>query len=921
MLISDPTKGRHRTPQTRTKATARHALSPVRTRRPLKPTPHRAASPFRTYAATAAALALAVGLASAISGQGGHADAAVTATTIVTDDFARTVNTGLGSAPQGGAYSVTGSGSKVFSVSTLQAGQGLVTNLAPRSSAGGWLPAVQAGDVSVQVSFSYGTTSKGAAGLTSGVEARRQRDGQAYRAKLSFMASGLAYLGISRIGPKQVETSLGGTGLPWSLDAGARANLELKVTGTSTISVQARAWRATDAAPGWGLTYSDNSTSKVSAAGAIGLWEHRNGSGTASGLRIDSLSATKFVTSTASSPTATSSAAPTSTTSSSTTPASTSAAAPTTTTSSSTTPASTSAAAPTTTSPSPTPTATSSAAPLRSASGRTIPAIPAAGSAAVGTARFPVPANAVYVSPSGSDANPGSLAAPWKTLGHAIQTAAAGATIVLRAGTYHESVTVFKTDQIIQNYPGEAVWLDGSSVVTGWVRSGSTWVKTGWTAEFDHSESFSRGTVGTTAEGWYFVNPAYPMAAWPDMVFVDGKSLVQVSSAATPGPGQFKVDYAANSLTIGSDPTGHEVRGSDLPIAITLAATDQQLRGVGVRRYATSLPDMGTVRLFGGNDALTDVYVADNATEGVSVYKSGSRLTRITTTRNGMTGIHANQADGLVIDGAMTDHNNTEHFMHSPAAGGMKITRTNGVVVKNTVAANQYDATGIWTDESVRNFTIVNNYSINNRNGIETELSGTGIVANNVIVGGEHGIWLHDSGMIQVFNNEIYDTTNKAIAITESARKQATTTVGRDPRMPVPDPTCTWQTTDIVIANNVFDHSGGFQVWALDTETNIPVDSWRLTVDGNVFAYRADTSQARLMAWGGMYDKLTYYDTPAALASAKNPSWTNMMTTTGDPAAPAVDGATVSTAKAVPLPSAVASAVGVGVGTQHLGHF
>jgi len=57
MLISDPTKGRHRTPQTRTKATARHALSPVRTRRPLKPTPHRAASPFRTYAATAAALA------------------------------------------------------------------------------------------------------------------------------------------------------------------------------------------------------------------------------------------------------------------------------------------------------------------------------------------------------------------------------------------------------------------------------------------------------------------------------------------------------------------------------------------------------------------------------------------------------------------------------------------------------------------------------------------------------------------------------------------------------------------------------------------------------------------------------------------------------------------------------------------------
>ena len=36
----------------------------------------------------------------------------------------------------------------------------------------------------------------------------------------------------------------------------------------------------------------------------------------------------------------------------------------------------------------------------------------------------------------------------------------------------------------IQAYPGEAVWLDGSSAVTDWVKSGNVWVKSGWTAAF-----------------------------------------------------------------------------------------------------------------------------------------------------------------------------------------------------------------------------------------------------------------------------------------------------------------------------------------------------------------------------------------------------------------------------------------------------
>jgi Right handed beta helix region/Protein of unknown function (DUF1565) len=48
----------------------------------------------------------------------------------------------------------------------------------------------------------------------------------------------------------------------------------------------------------------------------------------------------------------------------------------------------------------------------------------------------PVPANARYLDPSGSDSGPGSAERPWRTLGRALAAARPGSTVVLRAGTY-----------------------------------------------------------------------------------------------------------------------------------------------------------------------------------------------------------------------------------------------------------------------------------------------------------------------------------------------------------------------------------------------------------------------------------------------------------------------------------------------------
>ncbi len=77
---------------------------------------------------------------------------------------------------------------------------------------------------------------------------------------------------------------------------------------------------------------------------------------------------------------------------------------------------------------------------------------------AVQSANHPV----FYVSPSGDDANPGTAAAPWRTLQKASDAAPAGAIVYARSGTY-ASFAVTRHDLTFAGYPGETVTVPGDS--------------------------------------------------------------------------------------------------------------------------------------------------------------------------------------------------------------------------------------------------------------------------------------------------------------------------------------------------------------------------------------------------------------------------------------------------------------------------
>ncbi len=77
-----------------------------------------------------------------------------------------------------------------------------------------------------------------------------------------------------------------------------------------------------------------------------------------------------------------------------------------------------------------------------------------------------------YVSPTGSDSNPGTMNQPWKTIGKAVNTAAAGDTVNVRSGTYQEQVYISTSGTssamiIFQAYPGETPIIDGNNTIPG----------------------------------------------------------------------------------------------------------------------------------------------------------------------------------------------------------------------------------------------------------------------------------------------------------------------------------------------------------------------------------------------------------------------------------------------------------------------
>jgi parallel beta-helix repeat protein len=841
-------------------------------------------------------------------------------TVLAADSLSRSVGSGWGAAETGGTYTISGAGQ--FKVN---GSYGTMDLAAAGASASATLSSVNAADQIARVSIAVAALPTAGNGVYNSI-VLRHKAGYGYRALLRIQPGGTARLSIDRIdgSPSALTTVSSEVTLPTKVSAGQWYTVAFATTGSSAVNLQAKAWPTSAAEPGWLIATTDSSAARVASAGSLQLTSYTSRSSGGAQVWYDNLqvitSDTGAAPITSSSSTTSSSPRPTTSTP---TPTQSSTPRPTT-----STPTSTSTPPPTTSTATvaPTATTTSSAAPPTTAppaSGGN-GSVGSSGSIAVGSARYTAPSSAIYVSPSGSDSAAGSSSAPMKTVSAAINRATSGATIVLRAGTYHESVTISKT-LTIQNYPGEAVWFEGSSAVSNFVKSGTTWRLDGWTAEFDASQTYTFGAPPSSEANWGFVNPSYPMASHPDQVWIDGVAQKQASSLAGVQPGWFYVDYAANRLHLGSDPTGKSVRASDLATAISIRSSGSVLRGVGVRRYAPSIPHMGTVIAERTGITIENVVVSDNATTGLSLLAANITVNGVTSLRNGLLGIHGNQADNIVLTNVQANGNNTENFNQAPVSGGVKITRTRGITIKNSSFDNNRGP-GIWLDESTYDSKVVNSTSRGNTgHGISVEISGKSILANNYITNNAgFGMKINDVNDIKIWNNTLVDNGRPVNIVQDNRRASNLSTPGHDPRQKLPDPTVTWITGPVDVRNNVISGTTGNCLLCVEDYSNeFSAEQMKVTAIGNVYQRDRTTQPSWLAVWSRGAGNPAVFTSLAAFKSGTGQEarsfsldGTEAIGTDGRITSPVV--AQVA-AVSQSLPSDLASLTGRPAGTKQLG--
>ncbi len=467
-----------------------------------------------------------------------------------------------------------------------------------------------------------------------------------------------------------------------------------------------------------------------------------------------------------------------------------------------------------------------------------------AGAPPLGSRRYPIPPGARFVSPHGHDDREGTREAPWRTIAHAVSHSPGGTTIVLLGGIYPESVQVYDKALTIQPYPGDVVWLSGSDVVTRWTSDDQGWRSEGYGASPDRAD----------AETNTLVDPAHPLAGWPEMVFIDGRSLRQVATQAEIAPATFYVDVDARRVHIGTDPAGHVVEVATRPWALYLnGADDTVVRGIGIRHYATPVADMAAIRAYGDRIVVEDTTLRGNAFGGLSVIGRDVVVRNNTVVGNGQLGIHGHHADGLLAEGNALDGNNRERFDAWVAAGGIKVTSSRGIrLLGNRLRDNA--GPGLWIDMSSYGIAMVDNWVQRSaRSGIQLELSSRAVLAGNVVTdSGENGIWVLESNDVEIWNNTLL-RNHRGISVLDGDRaSRDVASPNHDRRFPVPSPSISWDVERVRIRNNVLvdGRPGAPSLLGVDDTTHRrSASAMHVTSDHNAFHRASASSPAWIVNW------------------------------------------------------------------------
>lgn len=205
------------------------------------------------------------------------------------DAFTREVASGWGSASTGGAW--TTSGATSFRVT---GGKGQAQGIKPGGTMRAVLASSSALDVDNAVDF---TVANAGASQYLSVDARKQNGSQAaYRATARVEPTGAVLLSIRRVSATGAETTLVASKQVGTVAFGGTLRVQLAVSGTTSVSVSARAWTGS-VTPAWQQVATDASSARVATAGALAYSYYVSSTATRTvNTALDNVAATKTTT-------------------------------------------------------------------------------------------------------------------------------------------------------------------------------------------------------------------------------------------------------------------------------------------------------------------------------------------------------------------------------------------------------------------------------------------------------------------------------------------------------------------------------------------------------------------------------------------------------------------------------------------------
>ena len=185
------------------------------------------------------------------------------------------------------------------------------------------------------------------------------------------------------------------------------------------------------------------------------------------------------------------------------------------------------------------------------------------------------------------------------------------------------------------------------------------------------------------------------------------------------------------------------------------------------------------------------------------------------------------------------------------------------------------------------------------------------------------GLKIDNTDQVRVWNNTFIGN-NGSIWVVQEKRRPSNYSVGRDTRQPYPDPTMTWIIKSVTIGNNVVANQVGPQVCIVcvqDTERKRTAEEMGVVMDASIYNRPSSSVPSRLVTWSRGEDTPAQYktlppfrDDTSQEAAGRNIDGAAVVNKAGQPtsAMPTMSGA-------MPLPSAVASAIGKPSGVRRYG--